>query len=99
LERGKLVHHWPLDQETGDPIVDDVRGVTAVVANPHWIKRLHYEWKLLDEVRIGGQASTAFDPLTARVFVVGRDSLLQFHVPGGQRQSLTYVGEPLLLIN
>lgn len=99
LERGKLVHHWPLDQETGDRIVDDVRGVMAVVANPHWIKRLHYEWELLDEVRIGGQASTAFDPLTERVFVVGRDSLLQFHVPGGQRQSLTYVGEPLLLIN
>ena len=99
LERGKLVHHWPLDEETGDRIADAVRGVTAVISNPHWIKRLHYEWELVDEVRIGGQASTAFDPRTERVFVVGRDSLLQFHVPSGQRQSFTYAGGPLLLIN
>lgn len=99
LEDGKLIHHWPLDEETGSRITDRIRGATAVVTNPHWIKHQHYEWELLDEVRIGGQASTAFDPRTERVFVVGRDSLLQLRIPDGERQSYTYTSGPLLLVD
>ena len=99
IEGGKLVHHWPFDEETGNRIADAVKGTTAVISNPHWIKRRHYEWELLNEVRIGGQASTAFDPRTERIFVVGRDSLVQFHVPSGQRQNFKYAEGPLWLIN
>src|SRR5690606_28459120 len=36
---------------------------------------------------------------TERVFVVGMDSLVQFHVPSGQRQSFKYAQSPLWLIN
>src|SRR5690606_16925949 len=45
------------------------------------------------------QASTAFDPRTESVFIVGRDSLLKIHIPTGQRSVFKYQSGPLLLVN
>lgn len=95
----RLTHHWPLDEEEGTEIKDVVKGMTAIVRNPQWIRRLHHEWGLLQDVKVGGQASAAFDPRTENVFIVGRDSLLQIHVPTGQRSVFKYASGPLLLIN
>lgn len=95
----RLLHHWPLDEEKGTEIKDVINGMTASAINPRWIKRSHYEWGLLQEVEISGQASTAFDPRTESIFVVGRDSLLKIHIPTGQRSVYNYQSGPLLLIN
>lgn len=100
ISKGKrLAHHWPLDEEEGTEVNDVVERMTASAINPQWIKRSHYEWGLLQDVRIGGRASTAFDPQTENIFVVGRDSLLRIHVPTGQRSVFKYQSGPLLLIN
>ena len=98
-EGKRLLHHWPLDEEEGTEVKDEIKGMTASVINPQWIKRSHYEWGLLENIKIGGQASTAFDPRTESVFIVGRDSLLKIHVPTGQRSVFRYQSGPLLLIN
>ncbi|MGK6350202.1 galactose oxidase [Parapedobacter sp. DT-150] len=95
----RLVHHWPLDEEEGTEVTDVIKGMTASSINPQWIKRSHYEWGLLQDVKIGGRASTAFDPRTESVFIVGRDSLLRVHVPTGQRSVFRYQSGPLQLIN
>ncbi|GGG81992.1 hypothetical protein GCM10007415_13450 [Parapedobacter pyrenivorans] len=95
----RLARHWPLDEEEGTEVTDVLEGMTASAINPQWIKRSHYEWGLLQDVRIGGRASTAFDPQTESVFVVGRDSLLRIHVPTGERSVFKYESGPLLLIN
>lgn len=100
IRKGKrLVHHWPLDEEEGTEIADVVKGLKASTVNPQWIKRSHYEWGLLQDVEVGGRASTAFDPQTESVFIVGRDSLLRIHVPTGQRSVFKYQSGPLQLIN
>lgn len=95
----RLLHHWPLDDDKGTEINDVIKGMTALAINPQWIKRLHYEWGLLQDVKINGQASTAFDPRTESVFIVGRDSLLKIHIPTGQRSVFKYQSGPLLLVN
>ncbi len=95
----RLIHHWPLDEEDGERINDLVKGMTALVNNPQWIKRQHHEWGLLQEVKIGGQASAAFDAKTENVYIVGRDSLVQIHVPTGQKTVFHYASGPLLLVN
>lgn len=95
----RLIHQWLLDEENGERIVDVVKGMTAVVNNPYWIKRQHHEWGLLQEIKIGGQASTAFDAKTESVYIVGRDSMVQIRVPTGLRSVLNYSSGPLRLIN
>ncbi|WP_177180963.1 Kelch repeat-containing protein [Parapedobacter koreensis] len=95
----RLAHHWPLDEEEGTEIDDAVKGMTAMVRNPQWIRRSHYEWGLLQDITVGGRASAAFDPQTESVFIVGRDSLLRIHVPTGQRHVFKYASGPLLLVN
>ncbi len=95
----RLLHHWPLDEEEGKEVKDVIKGMTASVINPQWIKRSHYEWGLLQDVKVSGQASTAFDPQTESLFIVGRDSLLKIHIPTGQRSVFKYQSGPLLLIN
>ncbi|MFB2118311.1 galactose oxidase [Parapedobacter sp. 2B3] len=100
IRKGKrLAHHWPLDEEEGKEIADVVGRMTASAINPQWIKRSHYEWGLLADVKISGRASTAFDPRAESVFIVGRDSLMRIHVPTGERTVFKYQSGPLLLIN
>ncbi len=99
LQGGRLMHHWPLDKESGDQISDVVKGMTAVVNNPQWIKRQHREWTLLQEIKIGGQASTAFDAKTESVYIVGRDSMVRVHVPTALKTVFNYSSRPLLLVN
>jgi len=93
------IHRWPLDEEEGLVVTDAIGGMTASVINPQWIRRSHYEWGVLQEVKIAGQASTAFDARTESVYVVGRDSLIRLHIPTGQRTVFKYESGPLQLIN
>src|SRR5690606_9895696 len=39
LAADRLLHHWPLDLEAGTEVDDEIKGMTASVINPQWIKR------------------------------------------------------------
>ncbi len=95
----RLMHHWPLDEDHGGSIKDVAKGMDGVAHNPHWIRRLHYEWELLQERKVGGQASVAYDAKRHVIYVVGKDSLLALEVATGLNEVYTYANGPLQLVN
>lgn len=95
----RLINHWPLDEVEGERIADEIQRRIAVVHNPQWIKRLYYEWESLHEIKIGGQASVAFDSRTERIFIVGRDSLVQVQAATAEKSTLHYSSGRLDLVN
>lgn len=95
----RLVHHWPLDEDHGATIKDVEKGVAGTVHNPHWIRRLHYEWESFTERKVGGQASVAYDAKRGVIYVVGTDSLLAVAAATGLHQTYAYADGPLQLVN
>lgn len=89
-EDGRVAYHWPLNETDGVKATEEVRQKTAVAANPIWIKKLHYEWKLLQTVTLKGYVRVGFDEKSSNVFVVGQDSLVRFSLAGNRVVTMPY---------
>lgn len=99
FEKGRLLHHWLLDEQASTEVADVIDGKIALASNPQWIRQSHAKWNELQKISIGGRSSVAFNPKTESIYVVGRDSLLDIHVPTNEKTVLEYQSGPLLLVN
>ncbi|MRS63654.1 Kelch repeat-containing protein [Larkinella terrae] len=79
-ENDEPVYHWPLNEVGGTTAKDEISGRVASVKNPVWIKSLHNEWKLTDQLSLKGRTSVAFDPKSETVYVIGSNALYQYAV-------------------
>lgn len=89
-EDGRVAYHWPLNETDGLKATEEVRQKAAAAANPIWIKKLHYEWKLLQTVTLKGYVRVGFDEKSSNVFVVGQDSLIRFSLAGNRVVTMPY---------
>lgn len=89
-EDGQVIYSWPLNETDGLKATEEVTGKAALAANPVWIKKLHYEWKLLETVTLKGYVRVGFDEKSSNVFVVGQDSLVRFSLAGNRRVTMPY---------
>ena len=74
---------WPLSELEGDVAVDSIGHRTAAVMNPIWVRSRHERWGAVAGFTVRGNPSTAFDPVTERLFVVNNDSLYTYSVRTG----------------
>lgn len=98
FDSGKLSYYWKLNEDKGNIAAESVKGADAGVINPLWIKRLHYSWQLCRSFNIGGVASTAFNPESEEVYIIGNDSLISYSAESVLR-NLKYSTGPLNLVN
>ncbi|TDX02064.1 Kelch repeat-containing protein [Dinghuibacter silviterrae] len=94
---GRLLYHWPLDEDKGGTAAETERGLTGLVQNPLWIKSTHSQWRLIDSLVIDGAASCAFDARHSLLYLVGRDSVTVYALPGGRVQTIPYETRQYLL--
>lgn len=87
---GRIAYNWPLNETDGSKAAEEIGRKTALAANPIWIKKLHYEWKLLQTVTLKGYVRVGFDEKSSNVFVVGQDSLVRFSLAGNRLVSMPY---------
>ncbi|MDB5015067.1 MAG: Kelch repeat protein, partial [Daejeonella sp.] len=89
-EGGVPKYKWLLNEEEGNTAFEEISKKNAAVSHPLWIKRMHYEWKLLKKFTTEGPASVAFDAKNELVHIVGLDSLFTFSGANNQISSLKY---------
>lgn len=90
-ENGRLAYNWPLNETEGVKASEEIRRKSALAANPVWIRKLHYEWKLLETVTLKGYVRVGFDEKSSNVFLVAEDSLVRFSLAGNRLTSMPYL--------
>ncbi|MCF0070615.1 galactose oxidase [Dyadobacter sp. CY261] len=89
-EDGHLAYNWPLDETDGLKASEESHQKSAFAANPVWIKKLHYEWKLLQTVSLKGYVRVGFDEKSSNLFMVGQDSLARLNLAENRLISMPY---------
>ncbi|WP_147243708.1 galactose oxidase [Pedobacter miscanthi] len=94
----RLLYHWPLNEHYGENPSEVIEKKSADVDNPVWIRRLHHDWKLMQEISITGPASVAFDAVQERLFVVTERSLYIHNLNTHKTEIVQYSGGPRPLL-
>ncbi|WP_353718116.1 galactose oxidase [Dyadobacter sp. 676] len=89
-EKDRIAYNWPLNETDGVNASEEIRRKPALAANPIWIKKLHYEWKLLQTVTLKGYVRVGFDEKSNNIFAVGQDSLVRFSLAGNRLVTMPY---------
>lgn len=89
-ERGKLIHHWPLDEIDGVFAHDNVGKRSAEIVNPSWLRMLHGRWKLELDLDLPGKVNVAVDREDEVIIFLGKDELIKYSVNGKIIQKLKY---------
>lgn len=100
-EGGKVAYHWPLNETDGVKATEEIKNKPGIASNPVWIKKLHYDWQLLQTVTMKGYVRVGFDEIGSHVFVVGQDSLVRFSLAGNRMVVMQYASgkQPVFVDN
>ncbi len=79
-ENKKVIHHWPLDELTGNTAKDTEGNNTASAVQPMWLKSEHYNWRELYTLEAEGNLQLAFDPDNEDLIIAGPDEIIKFSV-------------------
>jgi len=77
-QRGQCLHHFPLDEMSGNIAADVVTKSNAIVENPVWIKPRFYHWGRSFDTYLSGLAVLCFEPGQEKVYMAG-DELLKVY--------------------
>lgn len=97
-EKGAQKYFWPLDEHQGNIAHEQIKGKSALAANPLWIKKLHHDWQLIKSGKIKGEISVAFDAKNETLFFVGPDSLLTYKVKENKLRGILYTSGRQILM-
>ena len=89
-KRNRCIHHFPLDEISGDMAHDVKSNVTGLALNPEWIRPKYYNWSEHFPTYLSGFAAVCFDPAKERLFMVGDEQLKIFHVVEDSIQDINY---------
>jgi len=87
---GKLSHHFPLDELTGDYADDRLSGKKALVQNPMWIRHEYYQWDPYFSTYLQGFATSCFSAGEDRLFLVGDRQMKVLSLRTNSRENLEY---------
>jgi two-component SAPR family response regulator len=90
-EDGSLKYSWLLDDYEGAVATEQIDSKNASVVNPLWIKELHHEWQLLQNITVKGPASVAFDAKNEILNIIGIDSLYKYYVKSEKLGRVNYL--------
>ena len=95
LEDGAEKFSWLLDDYDGTSAKENSKGKSGSVVKPLWIRKLHYDWELLQSAVVNGAASVAFDAKNEILYVVGADALISYKIKTGRTDQVPYrSGQP-----
>ena len=80
-QKGKIRHHWPLNETIGTSANDLVGNKKATVRNPLWIKLIHSEWESVFDTVLDGSAQVTFDSENEDILLIGDNKIIKFDIP------------------
>ncbi|MCF0041105.1 galactose oxidase [Dyadobacter fanqingshengii] len=89
-ENGDEKYRWNLDEMSGTKAVGSIKNTDGLVANPLWIKKMHYEWQPLQTFVVQGPARVTCDQQTGIVYIVGTDTLTMHRISSNQVKRIPY---------
>lgn len=90
FQKGQRLHHFPLDELTGDQARDILSDRIANIQNPRWIKSRYNIWTWSFDTYLDGNAVICFEPGQERVYMVGEEMLKVFSVLKDSIENFTY---------
>jgi DNA-binding SARP family transcriptional activator len=94
-EKGKIKHHWPLNESDGNTSLDVKKRQIAKAINPAWLALNHQNWQEIYENEITGTISVCADTDNGNIFMVGKDQLTIFSAQNGDEKNISYLNKPL----
>jgi two-component SAPR family response regulator len=79
-QRGKCMHHYPLDEMAGDEARDILSDRRAIVQNPRWIMSKYHNWNWSFDTYLDGSGVVCYEPGQEKVYMVGEEMLKVFSV-------------------
>ncbi|MFC2115933.1 hypothetical protein ACFLTU_05630, partial [Bacteroidota bacterium] len=79
-EKGKCLHHLPLDESVGNFADDLISKKKASVQNPFWIKPGYHDWDKFVFTILHGSAAITFDSRDEKVYMIGDEQMKIFSV-------------------
>lgn len=98
-ESGKERYRWNLDEMSGTSAIGSAKNTDGLVANPLWIKKMHYEWQPLQTFLVQGPARVTCDQTTGIVYIVGTDTLTTHRISSNRVKRIAYQKQPLFMDN
>ena len=89
-QKGKCVHHFPLNEIDGNEAKDMITNKKAKVQYPGWIKPKYNNWAWSFDTYLDGFAAICFEPVNERVYMVGDEKLKIFSVLKDSISTLEY---------
>lgn len=89
-QKGKCLHHFPLDEMTGIEVKDILSNKKAIVQNPGWIKPRFYYWAFSFDTYLNGPAAMCYEPGEERLYMVGDEQLKIFSVLKDSIEDIVY---------
>lgn len=72
---GKEKYFWKLGKHNDDVCFDSENNNVARAYNPKWLIDNHREWNLIYTDSIGGTVDTAFDPISAKFYLIRQNGI------------------------
>ncbi len=79
FQKGICLHHFPLNENTGNEAKDIISHKKAIVQNPGWIKS-RYDWVWSFDTYLDGHAAICYESADESVFMVGEEQMKIFSV-------------------
>lgn len=92
-------YRWNLDEMSGTSAIGSAKNTDGLVANPLWIKKMHYAWQPLQTFLIQGPARVTCDQTTGIVYIVGTDTLTTHRISNNQVKRIPYQKQPVFMDN
>ncbi len=88
---GICLHHFPLNEMSGNEAKDIISNRSAFVQNPGWIKSKYHNWAWSFDTYLNGFAVMCYEPAEERVYMVGDEILKVFSVLKDSIEDYKYV--------
>ena len=89
-EDNAVKFHWALDETDGPKAIEEIQGKDALISNPVWIKKLHYQWKLDRTLTLKDYTRLGFDESKGILHIVCKDSLISYNVAANRSTSIKH---------
>ncbi len=89
-QKGQCLHHFPLDEMSGNEATDIITGKQAIVQNPSWIKPGYCQWRLAFDTYLDGFAVMCYEPGDDAVYMVGDVMMKIYFVLKDSIQNVAY---------
>ncbi|WP_285545332.1 galactose oxidase [Dyadobacter frigoris] len=90
LENAILKFRWALDETDGSKAVEEIERKDGLAVNPVWIKKLHYEWQLVQTLSMQDFVKVGFDQNKGILHFISKDSLVNYNIAGNSSGSVKF---------